>query len=141
MCGVLCPKQGVHDTDSNDRRHSALCFKTSCVKIGGIKISLVIEKKMLKALRTKLIILYVSEKIKALVILNLILNIKDSLDDPEGQLEGKAEMLFRALLEMWREYSGREQAESLKPKHFYLHFLMLTLYRSHFSYKHIVLNL
>lgn len=83
MCGVLCPKQGVHDTDSNDRRHSALCFKTSCVKIGGIKISLVIEKKMLKALRTKLIILYVSEKIKALVILNLILSIKDSLDDPE----------------------------------------------------------
>ena len=96
---------------------------------------------MLKALRTKLTIFNVSTKIKALVILNLILNIKDSLDYPEGKSEGKAEMSFRALLETWREYSGREQVESLKPKHFLLHFLMLTLYRSHFSYKHIVLNL
>lgn len=40
--GVLCPKQGVHDTDSNDRRHSALCFKTNCGEIGSIYISLVI---------------------------------------------------------------------------------------------------
>ena len=97
---------GVHDTDSNDRGRSALCFKTNCGRIGGFKISLVIEKKMLKPLRTKLIILNISNKIKALVILNLILNIEDSLDYPEGKLEGKAEMSFRALLEMWREYSG-----------------------------------
>lgn len=52
-----------------------LCFKTHCRKIGGVKISPDIEKKTLRAIRTKLIILNVNSKIKSLVILHLILNI------------------------------------------------------------------
>lgn len=74
-------------SDSSDRGCIALCFKTHCGEIGGVEISLDIEKKMLKAIRTTLIILNVSNRIKALVILNLILNMEDSLEYPGGKLE------------------------------------------------------
>ena len=74
-------------SDSSDRGCIALCFKTHCGEIVGVEMSLDIEKRMLKAIRTKLIILNVSNKIKALVILNLILSMEDGLEYPEGKLD------------------------------------------------------
>lgn len=113
-------------------------LKPAVWKLVALKFLVSLRKD---ALRTKLIILYVSEKIKALCHSNLILNIKDSPDESvEGKLEGKAEMLFRALLEMWRNIlEGSKQ--SLWSLNISIFTFWCSLYRSHFSYKHIVLNL
>lgn len=64
-----------------------LCLKTNCRKIGVVKVSLDAGKRARRALKLKLTISSVNNKIKAIVILNLILNIEDSLPYTEGKLE------------------------------------------------------
>lgn len=68
-------------------RFIILCLKTNCRKIGVVKISLDAGKRARRALKLKLTISSVNNKIKAIVILNLILNIEDSLPYTEGKLE------------------------------------------------------
>lgn len=60
--------------------------KPTVGQLAVLKISFNIEKKSLKATRTKLIIFNVNKKMKAFAILNLILNAEDSLDYPERKL-------------------------------------------------------
>lgn len=62
-----------------------LCFRTNCRKVSAVKISLDTEKRTLRIEGIKCT-LNVNNKIKAIVILDLILNIEDSLDNPEGKL-------------------------------------------------------
>lgn len=85
------PNKGDYKTESNKWRIYCFIFQTNCRKIGGVKISLDIKKKTLGAVKTKLIILNVNNKMKVFVIVNLILNIEDSLDYPERKLVWKAD--------------------------------------------------